>query len=316
MRRLFALAALAALGCDSRLRPETPPGEFPDAESAVTQVTQGRAGEDKDPELSPDGKTLFFASTSYGEAPDLFMKGVGSNTAVRLTTFPGPKRFPKVNPASPRFVAFSCEIEGEWKVCVLDLESPSKVEVVSEPGSHALHPSWSPDGRFLAYSSTSEFGSGEWALKVRDVAAGRTHVFEDIDGLLPEWSPRDNRIVFQRMKRRDRWLSSIWTVEFEAGAARELTAVFSSDDWAAINPSWSPDGRRIVFATVGKSRARGAALEEADDLWAIDADGSHATRLTTAPAPDWMPTWAADGRVYFVSKRGGAARIWSLEAKW
>jgi Tol biopolymer transport system component len=53
-------------------------------------------------------------------------------------------------------------------------------------------------------------------------------------------------------------------------------------------------------------------LNEADDLWVVNADGARATRLTTSPAADGMPVWASDGRIYFVSNRSGSKRIWSL----
>ena len=133
-----------------------------------------------------------------------------------------------------------------------------------------------------------------------------------MDGLLPEWSPRDNRIVFQRMRHRDGWYGGLWTVEFDGSSARNLTRVFAGEEWACINPSWSPDGRRIIFTTVGKSRARAAVLDKGDDLWVVNVDGSQPTRLTTSPAADWMPAWSGDGTIYFVSDRSGANRLWSL----
>lgn len=307
------VAALLALlpACSGRpgADPDGPEPEFP-----LTQVTHGSAGADKDPEVSPDGKRIFYASSSFGTACDLFTKEVGSNVATRLAAGPGDKRFPKVDPADPRKLAFCSNARGEWDVCVLEdfTADPPKIAVVSDAGTHDLHPSWSPDGRFLVWCSTDDLAQGRWTLRMRDFSTGKTHVLEDLEGLLPEWSPRGNRIVFQRMKERDGWLGSLWTVEWEGGSAKNLTAVFSSDEWAAINPSWSPDGRRVVFATVGKSPSRAGMLNEADDLWVVNADGSHATRLTTSPAADGMPVWASDNRIYFVSNRSGSYRIWSL----
>lgn len=317
MRRIAISLSLVFFGCRGGAAPwETaPPPE--EIEAPVTQVTSGRAGEDKDPEVSSDGKLLFYASSSFGENLDLFVKEIGATTVTRLTRMPGDDRFPKVNPADPRMLAFCSNDRGTWEIYVMpDWKSdPGKTEIVSEPGAHSIHPSWSPDGRFLAYCSAERLGAGEWTLKILDRVGGKTHILEDIDGLLPEWSPRGNRIVFQRMKHRDRWFSALWTLDWEGGTIRNLTSIFSSDDWAAINPSWSPDGKRIVFATVGKSLSRAGTLEEGDDLWTVREDGSLPTRLTVAPEADWMPAWAVDGRVYFVSRRSGADRIWSLQPR-
>jgi TolB protein len=312
--RIHAAAVLVLLaGCASPN--EVAPAPEGEGESPVTQVTEGRHGEDKDPEISPDGRVLYYASSSHGETLDLYMKTIGSNTAVRLTTFPGDKRFPRVNPVNPRILAFSTNTRGPWEIGILDSAGdPGKVQFVSESGMHSLHPSWSPDGRKIVYCATENIGSGEWILKVLDITTGKTHTFEEVDGLLPGWSPRGNTIAFQRMKHRDGWLGSIWTAEFEAGSMRNLTMVFSSDDWAVINPSWSPDGNHIVFATVGKSKARSGILTEGDDVWTIGADGSNPSRLTTSSAADWMPTWGSNGWIYFVSDRTGSHRIWSLKA--
>ena len=313
MGRRIALLSVALLcaGCAPFDSPRPPLDE--ERESPATQVTSGRSGEDRDPEISPDGRTLYYASSSHGATLDLYMRTVGSNSAIRLTTSPGDKRFPKLNPADGRTLAFCTNARGEWEIALINSAGdPGRVQYVSEPGMQSLHPSWSPDGTKLVYCATEDLASGEWVLKVRDFRTGRTHTFEEVDGLLPEWSPRGDTIVFQRMKRRDGWYGAIWTAEFEAGVVRNLTAVFSSDDWAAINPSWSPDGRWIVFATVAKSPSHAGILDRGDDLWAVRPDGSHATRLTTSAAADWMPVWSTDGTIYFVSDRSGTQRIWGL----
>ncbi|HLY74233.1 MAG TPA: hypothetical protein VKU80_08955 [Planctomycetota bacterium] len=298
----------------------TPPSALPpqssDLEPALTQETMGRSGADRDPEVSRDGSLLFYASTSHDEAFSLYVKRVGSNTATRITTLGGDQRFPRVSPAQPRRLVFCSNEHGRWELVLLDdyVSHPTRMEILSEPGTENLHPSWSPDGKKIVYCSTRSFGSGEWTLRIRDLDSGKTTVLEDIDGLLPEWSPVGNRIVFQRMKRRDDWLSSLWTLDLEAGEARRVTSIFSSDEWAAINPSWSPDGRKVAFATVGKSRAKAGVLSEADDVWVVAADGLNPTRLTNSPAADGMPRWSSTGRIYFVSDRGGSPRLWSVAA--
>lgn len=309
--RIAILGILGLAACAAQ--PALP--DFPEAEPACTQVTLGRGGEDRDPEPSIDGRRLYFSSTAFGGDFDLYVKPMGSNVSTRLLALPGDQRFPKPSPLRPAELAFCSDHEGGWRIYVMsdsDRE-PGKFRALSPPGRGALHPSWSPDGARLIYCA--ETAGGDWTLHVVETGSGKTASFEDVDGLLPEWSPAGNRIAFQRMRRRDGALGSIWTLDFEDGAARNVTALFAPDDFAAINPSWSPDGRRIVFATVGASLKRAGRMDDADDLWTVDADGGRPTRLTTSAAADGMPAWGADGRIYFVSDRGGARRIWSLAAE-
>ncbi|HZE99377.1 MAG TPA: hypothetical protein VE981_20400 [Planctomycetota bacterium] len=315
MKIAISALLLLALGC-------VPPAAAPvallsdDLEPALTQETMGRSGADRDPDVSRDGKLLFYASTSHDERFALYVKSIGSNTATRITSLAGDLRFPRVCPVQPRRIVFCSNERGRWELVLIEdyVAAPSKGVVLSEPGTENLHPSWSPDGKKIVYCSTRSAGGSDWALRIRDLESGRTTVMEDVDGLLPEWSPVGNRIVFQRMKRRDDWIGSLWTLEFEGGEARRLTSIFSSDDWAAINPTWSPDGKKVVFATVGKSRAKAGLMNEADDVWVVAADGLNPTRLTTSPASDGMPRWSSTGRVYFVSDRSGSPRLWSLSA--
>lgn len=305
---------LVFAGCVPRPESRLPERAASPLEPALTQVTAGRSGEDRDPEVTKDGRLLFYASTSFGGTFDLYVRSVGSNTATRLTTGPGDKRFPRISPTRPRMLAYCSNERGRWEICLLEdyAEPSSPAIVLSDPGTDNLHPSWSPDGRKLVYCSTRERGEEDWVLKIKDLVTGKTHVLETVDGLLPDWSPSGNRIVFQRMKHRDDWLSSLWTVDFENGSAHNLCSIFSSDDWAAINPAWSPDGKSVAFATVAKGQGSPGTETKTDDLWIVGSDGLNPTRLTVSPAADWMPCWAADGRLYFVSDRSGSHRIWSL----
>ncbi len=310
MRHAPFLLALA-LGCAG---PGPADSGFPDPESPCTQVTLGRSGEDRDPDLSPDGTQLVFSSTSHGGRFQLLVKTIGQSAVTRIGPLAGNQRFPRFNPADPRMLAYCSDESGSWRIHVLPDWSgrPDQRLTISDPERSSLHPSWSPDGRRLAFCSTDDPAGGDWILEVADLAERRLTRLEEIDGLLPSWSPSGDRLAFQRMKRRDGWLSGLWTLDLGPAGPRNVTCVFDDDDWAAINPAWSPDGRRLVFATVGKSRARAGLLDRADDLWTVDAGGGSPTRLTTSAAGDWLPAWSSDGRVYFVSDRNGASRIWSV----
>lgn len=73
-------------------------------------------------------------------------------------------------------------------------------------------------------------------------------------------------------------------------------------------PVVSPDGRRVVFTVsaldVDANRRR-------TDLWIVGIDGTGLRRLTSHPATDTSPVWAADGRsVWFLSSRSGSMQVW------
>lgn len=76
--------------------------------------------------------------------------------------------------------------------------------------------------------------------------------------------------------------------------------------WSDAAPSWSPDGRWLVYAAQG-------------DLWAVPVGGGRPQRLTDFKHGDSSPVFSPDGgRVYFVSGRGEVQSLCytTLEAAW
>lgn len=76
------------------------------------------------------------------------------------------------------------------------------------------------------------------------------------------------------------------------------------------NPSWSPDGRHLVFASdVGKDSRDVANY----DIWIIGLDGTGLRQLTTNGSEDDYPIVSPDGKfIYFVSNRGFKEGVWRI----
>ncbi len=140
-------------------------------------------------------------------------------------------------------------------------------------------PSWSADGRRLAFIRASAYFANVWTMR-----ADGTHQRQVTHGSLPKrspsFSPGGGRIVMTRG-----WnggMGNIVIVRTDGTKSVRLT----SGRWAR-DPAFSPNGRRIVFA--------GAPREEAaSGIWVMRRDGTHKRLLAADPNSD-SPDFDPDG---------------------
>jgi dipeptidyl aminopeptidase/acylaminoacyl peptidase len=95
--------------------------------------------------------------------------------------------------------------------------------------------------------------------------------------------------------------SNIWRIDRSGGGFSPPVMAISSTR-QDINPSLSPDGLRVAFAS-----NRAGSME----IWRADLDGGNAVQLTTLDVVASSPAWSPDGRlVAFQSNREGQFDIW------
>lgn len=117
---------------------------------------------------------------------------------------------------------------------------------------------------------------------------------EFVEGLSPQLSPDGQRIVFAKIDADEH--SSIWVVDRDGRNLTQLTTHPLND----IEPSWSPSGDRIAFASNrGSSWLERLFGDLNYDIWVMNADGTGLMQLTTAHRFEGHPCWGSEQDIYF-----------------
>lgn len=276
----------------------------------LTQVSFAAEGSDFDPDLSPDGGWMIFASTQHQEQADLYRKSVDGRVVTQLTSDVAHDVMPEISPDGRR-VAFASDRHGNWDVFVMSTDGGPVTQITFDDAQE-LHPTWSPDGERLCYCRFNDrTGAWElWTLSV-DKPSARSFVCE---GMFPRWSPETDRdrILFQRSRKRGERLYGVWTIDLVEGDGVNPTEIVAAGDAAIMHPTWSPDGSRIAYTTVSDPTVSPDGMPVESDIWSIAADGTGRIALTSGGFRNLRPCWGGDGRVYFVSNRAGHDVIWAV----
>jgi TolB protein len=149
-------------------------------------------------------------------------------------------------------------------------------------------PTWSPDGRRVAYQSA-------WSVDglpgIHVVNADSTGDMLVARGFGPVWSPPGEELAFS--SRRDA-ASDVYVVNADGSAKQNLSRLPADDRY----PVWSPDGRKVAFVSNLRSRQGKAGFLGPCTcyLYVVNADGTGLRQLTREPWYDRAPVWSADGR--------------------
>jgi TolB protein len=193
-------------------------------------------------------------------------------------------------------IAYVTVVQGsadpQYQLVVADSDgfNPQTIVSSTEP---LLSPSWSPDGRRLAYVS---FERGNSSIYIQDIATGQRREIASFKGIngAPAWSPDGERLALTLSRSGQ---PEIYIMQVSSGALRQVTNHWAIDTEAV----WMPDGESLLFTS-----DRGGQ----PNIYRVGLDDESPKRITFAGGFNSRASVAPDGeRVAIVHGEGNVFRI-------
>jgi TolB protein len=182
-------------------------------------------------------------------------------------------------------IAYSANTTGSDELWLMNPDGTGQRPITrSQPGVHKALPTWSPNGKQLAYVHfvdpnhvsiwiINDDGSGDHPLTTggwNNVDESGKVINTANDANAASWGWASNLIAF--WSGQEGSYGQIWTVKPNGAGRTQLTRepIPARSD----GPSWSPDGKKILFST-----ARAASTPNASSLWVMNAGGSNPRQI-------------------------------------
>ena len=178
-------------------------------------------------------------------------------------------------------IAFFSNRHDDSGIYIMDADGANPFRLVGGGG-----PAWSPDGAQIALYGGNGVGSDIFVVdangnNLRSLTKSR------IDGnRFPVWSPDGATIAF--VSDRDGQID-IYLMTADGKNPRNLTFDLREED----RPSWSPDGKRVVFGAYQRNPQGNRAESE---VFVMDADGANRVNLTQNPRASEFVSQLVPGR--------------------
>ena len=261
-----------------------------------------------DPAWSPDGKQIAYSteeindpSSRLGESR-LYVVSVSGGVPRKLLDGDGVQ--PSWSPSGGRIVYWS-NVGGQRDIYTVASTGGTPVSVTNDAAID-WSPVWSPDGRFIFFSSDRGTAMNLWRIAVDESTGKVLGAPETVtagvqaSAALPSFSKNGSRLAFRSR------IGSInpVAIPFDSASLRAgVPSLLDTRNNIRVPSSVSPDGRQIAFFSIGESQ---------EDLFIGTPDGS-IRRVTDDAARDRAPMFTPDGRsLVFYSNRGGTWQPWII----
>jgi Tol biopolymer transport system component len=204
---------------------------------------------------------------------------------VRLTIGEGTSMAAAVSPDGQTIV-----IDLLGALWTLDIDGGRATRILDD-GYDAHAPSWSPDGRRIAFQAYRENSWNIWTVG-RDGSDLRRETSSAFDDREPHWSPDGTRLAFASDRSGN---YDVWTIALAERTLQQIT----HEDGNEFMPAWSADGQDVIYLSDRPKRG-----VYATRLATMAERLLHADSRTLAG-----PTLSGDGRLAYVAIDGATAHL-------
>ena len=228
------------------------------------------------PRFNPTSQMVTYLSY-FKNLPRVYLLDIETGTQEVVGDFPGMTFAPRFSPDGKKII-MSFAKDGNSDIYTMDLENRIVERITNHP-SIDTSPSYSPDNKFITFNSDRSGFQQIYVMKSDGSNVKRISFGKGLYGT-PVWSPRGDLIAFTKLHKGKFYIGVMRT---DGSGERLLT-----ENYYQEAPSWSPNGRVLIFYRETKSNDKGEGFSA--KLWSIDLTGYNERQVQTetdASDPSW-----------------------------
>ncbi len=228
------------------------------------------------PRFNPTNQMVTYLSY-FKNLPRVYLLDIETGIQEVVGDFPGMTFAPRFSPDGKKII-MSFAKDGNSDIYTMNLENRIVNRITNHP-SIDTSPSYSPDGKFITFNSDRSGFQQIYVMKSDGSSVKRISFGKGLYGT-PVWSPRGDLIAFTKLHKGKFYIGVMRT---DGSGERLLT-----ENYYQEAPSWSPNGRVLIFYRETKSNSEGKGFSA--KLWSIDLTGYNERQVPTetdGSDPSW-----------------------------
>ena len=230
------------------------------------------------PRFNPTNQMVTYLSY-FKNLPRVYLLDIETGVQEVVGDFPGMTFAPRFSPDGKKII-MSFAKDGNSDIYTMDLENRIVEKITNHP-SIDTSPSFSPDGKYICFNSDRSGYQQIYVMKSDGTKVKRISFGKGLYGT-PVWSPRGDLIAFTKLHKGKFYIG---VMRVDGSGERLLT-----ENYYQEAPSWSPNGRVLIFYRETKSDSEGKGFSA--KLWSIDLTGYN-ERLVDTETDASDPSWSS-----------------------